>query len=125
MFGTGELVSNNLFWSLKYFEYLSHIPLLYIKGMKNRIKCIPISDEFGPPGAPEDSTSYSGVKNDFDALVLSHETLQTGRKLNEFRVNELGLKPLKLLCTQRTEPYGMSSTAMRRMRVLSTLSGPP
>lgn len=65
---------------------------------------------------PEDSTAYPGVKNDFDALVLSHETLQTGRKLNEFRVNELGLKPLKLLCTQRTEPYGMSSTTLRRMR---------
>ena len=105
--------SNLITHSLSHGEF---IPPLYIKGMKNRIKCIPISDEFGPPGVPEDSTAYPGVKNDFDALVLSHETLQTGRKLNEFRVNELGLKPLKLLCTQRTEPYGMSSTTLRRMR---------
>jgi len=28
----------------------------------------------------------------------------------------LGVEPLKLLCTQRTEPHGMSSTALRRMR---------
>jgi cytidyltransferase-like protein len=85
-------------------------------GMKNRIRCIPISDEYGPPGQRGDSAIYPGVKNDFDALVLSHETLPTGRKLNDYRVNELGLKPLKLLCTQRTEPHGMSSTALRRMR---------
>ena len=77
-------------------------------GMKNRIRCVPINDEYGPPGQLEN--------NDFDALILSHETLPTGRKLNAFRQDVLGLQPLKLLCTQRTEPHGMSSTAMRRMR---------
>lgn len=34
-------------------------------GMQNRIRCISISDEFGPPGRI----------SDFDALVCSHETL--------------------------------------------------
>ncbi|KAL9188733.1 hypothetical protein ACHAXT_007111 [Thalassiosira profunda] len=85
-------------------------------GMKNRIRCVPISDEYGPPGQPPDSQVYPGLVNDFDALVLSHETLPTGRKLNNYREEVLGLKPLKLLCTQRTEPHGMSSTALRRMR---------
>ncbi|KAL3805094.1 hypothetical protein HJC23_003322 [Cyclotella cryptica] len=85
-------------------------------GMKNRIRCIPINDEYGPPGQPSNSEVYPGLKNDFDALVLSHETLPTGRKLNNYRESVLGLKPLKLLCTQRTEPHGMSSTALRRMR---------
>lgn len=85
-------------------------------GMKNRIRCVPISDEYGPPGQPLDSDVYPGLKNDFDALVLSHETLPTGRKLNSYRTTVLGLEPLKLLCTQRTEPHGMSSTALRRMR---------
>ena len=51
-------------------------------GIKNRIRCVPISDEYGPPGQPVDSTVYPGLANDFDALVLSHETLPTGRKLN-------------------------------------------
>lgn len=85
-------------------------------GMKNRIRCVPISDEYGPPGQPLDSKVYPGLVNDFDALVLSHETLPTGRKLNAYRDEVLGLEPLKLLCTQRTEPHGMSSTALRRMR---------
>lgn len=85
-------------------------------GMKNRIRCVPISDEYGPPGQPVDSRVYPGLANDFDALVLSHETLPTGRKLNAYREGVLGLRPLKLLCTQRTEPHGMSSTALRRMR---------
>ncbi|KAL3793456.1 hypothetical protein ACHAW5_001631 [Stephanodiscus triporus] len=85
-------------------------------GMKNRIRCVPISDEYGPPGQPVDSRVYPGLANDFDALVLSHETLPTGRKLNAYRERVLGLGPLKLLCTQRTEPHGMSSTALRRMR---------
>ncbi|KAL7530690.1 hypothetical protein ACHAXR_003630 [Thalassiosira sp. AJA248-18] len=85
-------------------------------GMKNRIRCIPISDEYGPPGQPVDSEAYPGLVNDFDALVLSHETLPTGRKLNVYREETLGLEPLMLLCTQRTEPHGMSSTALRRMR---------
>lgn len=79
-------------------------------GMKNRIRCVPIMDEYGPPGQP------GAAKNDFDALVLSHETLPTGRKLNNYREKVLGLAPLMLLCTQRTEPHGMSSTALRRMR---------
>ena len=85
-------------------------------GMKNRIRCVAIADEYGPPGQPGDSEVYPGLVNDFDALVLSHETLPTGRKLNNYREKELGLGPLKLLCTQRTEPHGMSSTALRRMR---------
>jgi phosphopantetheine adenylyltransferase len=85
-------------------------------GMKNRIRCVPISDEYGPPGQPLDSIVYPGVVNDYDALVLSHETLPTGRKLNVYREEVLGMEPLKLLCTQRTEPHGMSSTALRRMR---------
>ena len=85
-------------------------------GMKNRIRCVPISDEYGPPGQPKGSQIYPGLVNDFDALILSHETLPTGRKLNDYRKETLGLEPLKLLCTQRTEPHGMSSTALRRMR---------
>jgi len=85
-------------------------------GMKNRIRCVPISDEYGPPGQPMGSEVYPGIVNDFDGLVLSHETLPTGRKLNVYREEVLGLEPLKLLCTQRTEPHGMSSTALRRMR---------
>lgn len=85
-------------------------------GMKNRIHCVPINDEYGPPGQPLKSNVYPGLVNDFDALVLSHETLPTGRKLNAYRDEVLGLEPLKLLCTQRTEPHGMSSTALRRMR---------
>ena len=76
--------------------------------MSTGIRCVPISDEYGPPGQSYD--------NEFDALVLSHETLPTGRKLNRYREETLGLPPLKLLCTQRTEPHGMSSTALRRMR---------
>jgi len=85
-------------------------------GMKNRIRCVPIGDEYGPPCQPVGSENYPGLVNDFDALVLSHETLPTGRKLNNYRREALGLEPLKLLCTQRTEPHGMSSTALRRMR---------
>jgi phosphopantetheine adenylyltransferase len=78
-------------------------------GMMNRVKLVPISDSFGPPGQPDQH---------FDALVLSHETLETGYKLNQYRVKDLGIKPLYLLCTRRTEAHGMSSTALRRLRVL-------
>jgi len=78
-------------------------------GMKDRVKVVPISDAFGPPGAV-------GKENDFDALMLSHETLETGYALNKHRKEILGMEPLKLLCTRRTEPHGMSSTALRRAR---------
>jgi cytidyltransferase-like protein len=79
-------------------------------GLKNRIRIAPISDAYGPPGKVELGAA------DFDALVLSHETLETGHRLNEHRVRQLGLPPLTLLCTRRTEPHGMSSTALRRLR---------
>jgi len=85
-------------------------------GMKNRIKIVPIKDAYGPPGAAKDSGVYGSIKNDFDALVLSHETLPTGNKLNQYRCEQLGMKPLKLLCTRRTEAHGMSSTTLRRIR---------
>jgi phosphopantetheine adenylyltransferase len=75
----------------------------------NRVRLVPISDSFGPPGQPDQH---------FDALVLSHETLETGYKLNQYRVKDLGIKPLYLLCTRRTEAHGMSSTALRRLRRL-------
>lgn len=78
-------------------------------GMTNRIQIAPIADAFGPPG-------QAGPFNQFDALVLSHETLPTGYLLNQHRVQELNLPPLKLLCTRRTEAHGMSSTALRRLR---------
>lgn len=78
-------------------------------GMKNRIRMVAISDEYGPPGK-------EGEGEDFDALVLSHETLENGCRLNQHRISDLGYKPLKLLCTRRTEPHGMSSTALRRIR---------
>lgn len=78
-------------------------------GLKNRVKLFPIADEYGPPGAPGDA-------KDYDALVLSHETLANGRKLNDHRRTNLGLPPLSLLCTRRTEPHGMSSTALRRRK---------
>ena len=74
-------------------------------GMKNNIRLVPISDSFGPPGRSEN----------FDALVLSHETLDTGYQLNQHRI-ENGMTPLKLLCTRRTEAHGMSSTTLRRLR---------
>lgn len=82
-------------------------------GMKNRVKIVPILDKFGPPGSDDDTYRE---KNDYDALVLSHETLETGRMLNDHRVNELGIKPLKLLCTRRTEAHNMSSTTLRRIK---------
>ena len=78
-------------------------------GIKNRVRFIPISDEYGPPGTIEEGSN-------FDALVLSHETLDNGHKLNEHRTQTLGLDPLTLLCTRRTEPHGMSSTALRQRR---------
>jgi cytidyltransferase-like protein len=84
-------------------------------GMKNQVKIVPILDKFGPPGSASDSGVYND-KNDFDALVLSHETLETGRMLNKHRVEELDMEPLKLLCTRRTEAYGMSSTTLRRIK---------
>jgi len=74
-------------------------------GLKNRRRVVEIQDAFGPPGCEED----------FDALVLSHETLRNGHLLNVER-ERLGFKKLKLLCTRRTEPNGMSSTQLRRMR---------
>eukprot|EP00934_Nitzschia_sp_Nitz4_P008634 Nitzschia sp. Nitz4//scaffold76_size158648//25046//29105//NITZ4_002534-RA/size158648-processed-gene-0.231-mRNA-1//1//CDS//3329557809//8624//frame0 len=70
-------------------------------GLKNRIRVFAISDEYGPPGSPTDAEG-------FDALVLSHETLENGQRLNEHRQKNLGLPPLALLCTRRTEPHGMS-----------------
>ena len=85
-------------------------------GMKNCIKIVPITDAYGPPGSPPGSDVYDGIANDFDALVLSHETLPTGKKLNEHRVETLDLEPLTLLCTRRTEAHGMSSTTLRRMK---------
>jgi len=95
-------------------------------GMKNRIKIVPIVDAYGPPGASVAEGSkknvYVGIENDFDALVLSHETLPTGNKLNQYRVETLGLEPLKLLCTRRTEAHGMSSTVLRKMRSQSRQS---
>ena len=88
-------------------------------GLKNNMKIVPIYDAYGPPGADDSSKMYS-VPNDFDALVLSHETLATGQTLNHHRVHELNLAPLTLLCTRRTEPHGMSSTALRRLKKTAT-----
>lgn len=78
-------------------------------GIKNRVKFRPIADEYGPLGTIEEGSN-------FDALVLSHETLDNGHLLNEHRTNTLGLPPVALLCTRRTEPHGMSSTALRRRK---------
>lgn len=78
-------------------------------GMKNRFRLRPITDAYGPPGTKEEGPEY-------DALVLSHETLDNGCKLNKYRQEVLGIEPLTLLCTRRTETYGMSSTALRRLR---------
>ena len=85
-------------------------------GMINRIQVVPITDAFGPPGQKATAAG-------FDALVLSHETLKTGYLLNEHRVNELHLPPLQLLCTRRTESHGMSSTALRRLRLQRLQAG--
>ncbi len=84
-------------------------------GMKNRVRIVPIRDKYGPPGSTHNSDVYK-EKNDYDALVLSHETLETGRLLNHHRVHELGMEPLKLLCTRRTEAHSMSSTTLRRIK---------
>ncbi len=78
-------------------------------GIKNRVKLRAIDDAYGPPGTVEEGS-------DFDALVLSHETLDNGHELNEYRTKVLGLPEMTLLCTRRTEPHGMSSTALRRRR---------
>ncbi len=51
----------------------------------------------------------------FDALVLSHEVLETGMHLNKMR-EKRGWKKMDLLCTRRTEPNYMSSTALRRLK---------
>lgn len=88
-------------------------------GLKNRIRIAAISDAYGPPGRVEQGAAT------FDALVLSHETLETGHRLNEHRVRQLGLPPLTLLCTRRTEPHGMSSTALRRQRSQAAATGEP
>jgi len=86
--------------------------------MGGRVRCVPLGDEYGPPGQPVDpSRACPGLPNDYDALVISHESLPAGRRLNIHREEVLGLRPLKLLCTQRTDPHGMSSTALRRMRM--------
>jgi len=79
-------------------------------GMKNRIKIMSIRNSFGPPGSP------TKEGENFDALVLSHETIENGHLLNLHRVNKLGFKPLTLLCTRRTEVHGMSSTKLRERR---------
>lgn len=79
-------------------------------GMLNRVQIVTLSDPFGPPCSDDPKV------NKFDALVLSHETLQTGYQMNKHRVEKLGLPPMKLLCTRRTEAQGMSSTALRKMR---------
>jgi cytidyltransferase-like protein len=76
-------------------------------GMIDRVRIRPIVDAYGPAGHPGER---------FDALVLSHETLHTGQLLNQHRAQNLGLAPLQLLCTRRTEAHGMSSTALRRLR---------
>eukprot|EP00559_Dactyliosolen_fragilissimus_P003145 CAMPEP_0184865940 /NCGR_PEP_ID=MMETSP0580-20130426/19860_1 /TAXON_ID=1118495 /ORGANISM="Dactyliosolen fragilissimus" /LENGTH=445 /DNA_ID=CAMNT_0027365343 /DNA_START=313 /DNA_END=1650 /DNA_ORIENTATION=- len=88
-------------------------------GIKNNIRIVPILDAYGPPGASLDPSlnPYNGSSpTEFDALVLSHETLYTGQKLNYHRVETLGIHPLKLLCTRRTEAHGMSSTTLRRLK---------
>jgi cytidyltransferase-like protein len=79
-------------------------------GMMNRVQIVTLSDPFGPPCSDDPKV------NKFDALVLSHETLQTGYLMNNYRQEKLGLPPMKLLCTRRTEAQGMSSTALRKMR---------
>lgn len=85
-------------------------------GLKNRIRIVPITNKFGPPGSLPDPENGDTWNNDFDALVLSHETLQTGHELNLYRQQQLGLPPLVLLCTRRTEAIGMSSTTLRKIR---------
>ena len=79
-------------------------------GMLNRVQIVTLSDPFGPP------CSHDPKVSKFDALVLSHETLQTGYQMNKYREEKLGLRPMKLLCTRRTEAQGMSSTALRKRR---------
>jgi len=80
-------------------------------GLQNCIKIVPIEDAFGPPGK-----ANSEMAANFDALVLSHETLENGHLLNQYRTETLGYPPLVLLCTRRTEPHGMSSTQLRKLR---------
>jgi len=127
---TGKLLigitTDEMLQSKAYAEYIPKLPERIhgvrefvdslAPGMKNRVRIVPIRDKYGPPGASSNSDVYTGIPNDFDALVLSHETLATGQSLNEHRVTNLGLSPLTLLCTRRTEAHGMSSTALRRMK---------
>ena len=107
---------------LRHKSYAEHIPCLEERmrgvkdfiyrlapGIKNRVQIAPIMDAYGPPGRKKEGAI-------FDALVLSHETLDNGCKLNQYRKETLGLEPLTLLCTRRTETYGMSSTVLRRLR---------
>lgn len=127
---TGKLLigitTDDMLQSKAYSEYIPKLPERIqgvrdfvdslAPGMKNRVRIVPIRDKYGPPGAASDSEVYTGIPNDFDALVLSHETLATGLSLNEYRKSNLGLPPLTLLCTRRTEAHGMSSTALRRIK---------
>ena len=50
-----------------------------------KVKIKPINDRFGP-----------SIKEDFDAIVVSPETIATARELNKER-KKLGKKPLKII----------------------------
>jgi len=50
-----------------------------------KVKIKPINDRFGP-----------SIKEDFDAIVVSPETITTARELNKER-KKLGKKPLKII----------------------------
>ncbi|KAL9188238.1 hypothetical protein ACHAXT_006616 [Thalassiosira profunda] len=68
--------------------------------MTNRVRCEPMDDA---------SLQDWLLRGDFDALVVSSDTLPLGWRLNKYRQSVLGLDPVHLLCSQRTTAHGMSA----------------
>lgn len=76
------------------------------------VRVAPIDDGFGP----------SIEEPDFEAIIVSSETLKGGMAVNSKR-QERGMKPLRLLVINRFETHSMSSTFIRRQQQLH--SGTP
>eukprot|EP01029_Cantina_marsupialis_P018569 TRINITY_DN4276_c0_g1_i1.p1 TRINITY_DN4276_c0_g1~~TRINITY_DN4276_c0_g1_i1.p1 ORF type:complete len:302 (+),score=50.70 TRINITY_DN4276_c0_g1_i1:40-945(+) len=72
---------------------------------KLKISVVEINDPFGP-----------SIVGDYDAFIVSHETLPGGKKVNEIR-RERGLKPLLLIVKYRSNMELLSSSALRNMQL--------
>ena len=63
-----------------------------------------ITDPLGPPGS----------ERDFDAIVVSSETIGGALKINDVRAQQ-GFHPLQILITRRTSTASLSSTFIRHL----------